>query len=115
MKINSITDAKKGAAKSVKIEGGENCKLENGDNLNVVLITTTKMGNGNIVQDNKIIGSLMVESVDNYYLSTCKVTSGGKEIKKQMEGKSENLFALTTVKDGVGKSATKSLGRFLKK
>ena len=95
--VNEVVKEKGGAAKILKLEGGENCHLSKNDKLLVVRYVKNKLRNGRVVKETIKLGELKVTSVENHYLSLCRVTKGGKEILKAIKEHSSEVEIITTL------------------
>ena len=100
--INEIEE-KKGKAKSLRIEAGGNINLQENEKLTVEKFEMIEMSNGSKVKDRELLVDIKVESIDNNYLSTCKVIKGAKEIYDEWQSNPEKVKVFTTgnISEGV--------------
>jgi hypothetical protein len=94
--IHSVEEIKKDQAKTIKIRGGSNCFLNEGDILEVAILSKEDIGGGNIIENKTSIAWLKIQDVENNFLSMCKVTKGGDRLLKEFEAENPDLVVLTT-------------------
>ena len=70
--------------KTALVSAGSDLGINKKDYFNVVVVTTIEV-DGKTLERKKKIGQLQVATVDDENFSTCKVKSGGSEIKSKIE------------------------------
>ncbi|MEM7510060.1 MAG: hypothetical protein AAF388_03945 [Bacteroidota bacterium] len=87
---------KKGEVKKVMINCGTYCNLKPNDKLDIVIVNEVYEGEMVVPVVGEKLGSIFIEEIRDSHTSICKVSTGAKEITKQLETNQQVIYAITT-------------------